>query len=163
MANNHCRLISQAALSHWGRKIILVFSSKIENPPKEVMLGLFTARKRKTLGTVWRNVCRNAFLNVSAEEFYIPHQKTCLIWTFSSSASQTNRERSVAPGRFCFSVRLDQGMAASSWVCDICKILGKKYKHVMKLLFEHSNKSLGWGVLHIVGVCVYVNKNSTSP
>lgn len=37
------------------------FSSKVENWPKEVMLGLFSARKRKTLGTVQRNVCRNAF------------------------------------------------------------------------------------------------------
>lgn len=37
------------------------FSSKVENQPKEVMLGLFSARKRKTLGTVQSNICRSAF------------------------------------------------------------------------------------------------------
>lgn len=59
MANKHCRLTSWVALR---KKTYSGFASEIENQPKEVMLGLFSARKRKTLGTLQSNVCRNAFL-----------------------------------------------------------------------------------------------------
>lgn len=44
MANKHCRLTSWAALR---KKTYSGFASEIENQPKEVMLRLFSARKKK--------------------------------------------------------------------------------------------------------------------
>lgn len=69
------------------------FPSKIENQPKEVMLGLFSARKRKTLGTVQSNVCRNAFLKCCCRRvLYTPPENMFNLKYFLLFSSVINKQ-----------------------------------------------------------------------